>query len=153
MLTCHAHTRKHSTPMNTKPSAWLGRRFAAMLYDLFILIALWMATSALCIALTGGHMDVTHPPWWQQIALLAVSAAYFVCSWIRGGQTIGMRAWRLKLNTADGAPLRAAVALTRFFLASLSLLLLGIGFWWALLDSRKLTAHDRICDTQVCKLA
>lgn len=131
---------------------WLARRFGAMLYDLLILAALWMITAALCLGLTAGHMDVHNPPWWQRLALLIVSAGYFVLSWWRGGQTIGMRAWRLRLISLDATPVHPIRALLRFFLASLSLLLAGAGFWWAWFDRQKLTAHDRLCRTAIQRL-
>lgn len=129
--------------------AWLARRFGAMLYDLLILGALWMITAALCLGLTAGHMNVQDPPWWQRLALLTVTAGYFVLSWCRGGQTIGMRTWRLRLKSTDDAPIRPIRALLRFFLAGLSLALAGAGFWWAWFDGQKRTAHDRLCRTQV----
>lgn len=122
-----------------------------MLYDLLILAALWMITAALCL-LTAGHMDVHDPPWWQRLALLSVTAGYFVLSWWRGGQTIGMRTWRLRLKSTDDAPISPTRALLRFFLASLSLALAGAGFWWAWLDRQNLTAHDRLCNTTIERL-
>lgn len=131
---------------------WLVRRFGAMLYDLLILAALWMATGAICLALTGGQMDVHNPPWWQRLALLSVTLAYFLLSWCRGGQTIGMRAWRLQLRTLDAQSLDAAHALLRVVLAGLSLAMAGAGFWWAWFDRRGLTAHDRLCGTTILRL-
>lgn len=124
-----------------------------MVYDLLILAALWMLTGALSLAVTGGTMDVQHPPWWQRTALLAVTAGYFVLSWVRGGQTIGMRAWRLRVGTLDGATLGPGRALLRWFLASLSLACAGAGFWWALVDPQRQTVHDRLARTRVRKLA
>lgn len=120
-----------------------------MLYDLLILAALWMITAALCLGLTAGHMDIQHPPWWQRLALLSVTTGYFVLSWWRGGQTIGMRTWRLRLKSTDGMSISPARALLRFFMASLSLALAGAGFWWAWFDRQHLTAHDRLCRTTV----
>lgn len=130
----------------------LARRFGAMLYDLLILAALWMVTATICLGLTGGQMDVQHPPWWQRLALLAVSVGYFVLSWSRGGQTIGMRAWRLRLRTLDGGSVPVTRALVRTVLASLSLALAGAGFWWAWFDRRHLTVHDRLCETVVQRI-
>ncbi|MDN5923631.1 MAG: RDD family protein [Xanthomonadales bacterium] len=132
---------------------YLFRRFAAIVYDLLVLAALWMATAAVCLALTAGHMDVMHPPWWQRLALLAVSAGYFMLSWCRIGQTVGMRPWRIRVLREDGGNLRADQALARFVLASVSLLLLGAGFWWAWVDREQRTAHDRLCRTRVVLLS
>ena len=133
----------------------LWRRFAALIYDLFPLIALWMITVLLCLLALGGHYDPQHPHWASrlgvQFALLAVTAAYFVISWTRIGATIGMRAWKLKLLRDDGTKLGIAQALARFFLALLSLAIVGIGFWMAPFDSRRRTLHDRLCKTMMIR--
>lgn len=138
-----------ATPFGWPAPLW--RRFAAMVYDIFPLIALWMITALLCLLAIGGHYDPAHPQWVLrgelQLALLAVSAAYFVISWTRIGATIGMRAWRLKLLRENGEKVEVSRALARFFLALISLLLAGIGFWWSLFDAQKRTLHDRICKT------
>ena len=152
MLACPVSGRKSFIRMNSAPRPLLARRFGAMLYDLLVLAALWMVTAALCLAVTTGHMDVQHPPWWQRLALLAVTTAYFAWSWHRGGQTIGMRAWRLSLRDGHGGRVSIRLALVRVLLASLSLALAGAGFWWALLDHEHLTAHDRLCNTRMVLL-
>jgi uncharacterized RDD family membrane protein YckC len=135
----------------------LARRFGAMLYDLLILVALWMLTAAVALAAVHGRVDVAHPPLpWRlslQAALLVVTAAYFVLSWCRGGQTIGMRAWRLRLHRVDGGKLGAGRALARFILATLSLALAGAGFWWAWFDAEHRTAHDRLAGTVMLRIA
>lgn len=127
------------------------RRLAALVYDLFPLIALWMIVTLLYLLAIGGRYDPRHPHWafrlGLQLALLAAAAAYFVISWTRIGATIGMRAWKLKLLREDGGRLDARIAFARFFLALLSLAIAGIGFWWALFDARKRTLHDRVCRT------
>ena len=64
----------------------------------------------------------------NQGLVLAFSAAYFVISWTRGGQTIGMRAWRLRVVGADGLPVAWPRALLRFVIAAVSLAAFGIGF-------------------------
>ncbi|HEY3519707.1 MAG TPA: RDD family protein [Rhodanobacteraceae bacterium] len=134
----------------------LWRRLAALVYDVFPLIGLWMLTVFVCLFVAGRNYDPAHPQFlfrlWLQIALLVVTAAYFVISWTRIGATIGMRAWKLKLVCDDGAKLGAVRALARFFLALLSLAIAGIGFWWALFDAQKRTVHDRVCGTQMIRL-
>ncbi|MGA8277928.1 MAG: RDD family protein [Rhodanobacteraceae bacterium] len=133
-----------------RPAAlWL--RLAAAIYDLFPLIGLWMLTAALALAITRGTLDAHHPPLAYRLALLLVTAAYFVISWSRGGQTIGMRAWRLKLTTADGGSLSWPRALLRFGGAWMSLLALGIGFLWCLVDRDRRAWHDIVAHSRVVR--
>lgn len=135
-----------SDSMTATSSAPLWLRLTAAVYDLFPLIALWMLTIALSLLAVHGDVDVAHPPplfhLLQQLALLAVTAAYFVVSWARGGQTIGMRAWRLRVVAADGGPLPWSQALLRFAVALPSLLAFGLGFWWCLVDRDRRGWHD-----------
>ncbi len=137
------------------PPAPLWRRLAAMLYDLFPLIGLWMAVAALALALTQGREDVVHPSALYrhglQVALLGVTAAYFVVSWRRGGQTLGMRAWKLRVATTDGR-LGWGMALLRFGMAWVSLLALGAGFLWCLVDRERRAWHDLAAGTRVERL-
>ncbi|MGA9422521.1 MAG: RDD family protein [Rhodanobacteraceae bacterium] len=124
-----------------RPAAlWL--RLAAAIYDLFPLIGLWMLTAALSLAATRGALDAHHPPLAYRVALLLVTAAYFVISWSRGGQTIGMRAWRLKLTAADGGALPWPRALLRFGVALISLFAFVLGFVWCLIDRDRRAWHD-----------
>jgi uncharacterized RDD family membrane protein YckC len=129
---------------STPASLWL--RIAAGIYDLFPLLALWMATSGLALLAVHGDVDLAHPTLgWRLVlraALFAVTAAYFVVSWARGGQTIGMRAWRLRVVDGDGNALTWPRALLRFVVACVSLLALGGGFVWCLFDRRKRGWHD-----------
>ena len=85
-------------------------------------------------------------------ALLAVSAAYFVISWGRGGQTIGMRAWRLRVVGADGQRLPWSRALLRFAVALVSLAVFGLGFIWCLFDRQRRGWHDIAAHSCVVRL-
>jgi len=138
-------------------SAPLWRRMAALVYDVFPLVGLWMLTTFVYLYAAGRHYEPAHPGWGTrlglQVALLAITAAYFVISWARAGQTIGMRAWKLKLLREDGSKIGVLPALARFSLALLSLAIVGIGFWWALFDAQNRTLHDRICKTVMVRLS
>ena len=141
-------------PPATPAPLWL--RLAAAVYDLFPLIGLWMLTVGLAMLAVHGGVDVAHPsPLYRnglRAALLAVTAAYFVLSWVRGGQTIGMRAWRLRVVSADGAPLTWRRALARFLLALCSLAALGLGYVWCAIDARRRGWHDIACRSTVVRL-
>ncbi len=78
--------------------------------------------------------------WWHQLLLGLSIPAYYVISWMRLGQTIGMRAWRLRL--VSNKPLSISRCSARFLLSLLSLIPLGAGFLWALKGPDYLTWHD-----------
>src|SRR5690606_41442182 len=82
-----------------------------------------------------------------QVALLAVTAGYFVISWRRGGQTIGMRAWRIRIVATEGGALPWSRALLRFAVALVSLGALGLGF-----RSEEHTSELQSREKLVCRL-
>jgi len=129
---------------STPAPLWL--RLAAAVYDLFPLIALWMLTSGLALLIVNGGVDLAHPTTaWLiglRFALVLVTGIYFIISWVRGGQTIGMRAWRLRIVGEDGAALPWPRAVLRFAVACVSLGAFGLGFVWCLFDARKRGWHD-----------
>jgi uncharacterized RDD family membrane protein YckC len=139
--------------VNATPAP-LGLRVLAGLYDLLPLLGLWFAAGLLALALTGGALDphrFAHKLLVQGL-VLTLSAAYFVLSWTRGGQTIGMRAWRLRVVRTDGSRLSAPRALLRFTVAMISLAALGGGFWWALIDHHRRTWHDIVAATLMVRM-
>ncbi|MNV66805.1 RDD family protein [compost metagenome] len=73
-------------------------------------------------------------------------------SWRRGGQTLGMRPWRLRVVSLDGTVPTRRQLWRRYAVGSLSVLAAGLGFWWALLDRQRLTWHDRASGTRVARL-
>ena len=127
----------------------LWRRLGAMLYDGILLAALLMVATACLIipydllaARPYPHADLLYRTL-LQLYLLAVVAGFFVYFWTRGGQTLGMRSWRLRVVRDDGRPLDARDALRRFGWAILSLAPAGLGLWWCLIDRAHLAWHDR----------
>ena len=123
-----------------------GRRLASALYDLLMLAALVMVATFPFLAFFG---DSTHG--WRrhvlQFWVLAVCGAYFAWFWTRGGQTLPMKTWRIRVVRFDGAPLGLARALHRYVIAVLGLLALGMGFLWALVDRDRQFLHDRLAGT------
>ena len=139
---------------NTALPAKLHLRLLAGLYDLLPLLGLWFAAGLLALALTGGGLDphrYSHK-FLVQALVLTLTAAYFVLSWTRGGQTIGMRAWRLRVVAEDGSRLSTPRALLRFLVALVSLAALGGGFWWALIDQHRRTWHDIAATTLMVRM-
>lgn len=117
---------------------------AAIIYDLFPLAGIWFACGVLGVALNGGKAPEPSSigAWVQFALLLGASYAYFMISWRRGGQTLGMRAWRLRLVDSAGRPPKLSALSTRFALAPLSWLAAGLGMLWALVDAERRCWHD-----------
>lgn len=124
----------------------LARRFAALLYDTLLLVAVLMLASFLFLQIFG---DATHPPlrYLFQVYLLFFCSLYFVGFWLKGGQTLAMRTWRFRLVAAGGGSVTARQAILRFFLAPLGLAM----FWWALLDREGSFLHDRLAGTRLIR--
>jgi uncharacterized RDD family membrane protein YckC len=138
-------------------SAGLLRRLAAIFYDTLLVAALLMFVTWLLLPLTGGRPIAAESPHWWMLAyralLLASVVAYFGFFWTRGGQTLGMRAWRIRVVRNNGATLGWREAGVRLAAALLSALAAGLGYLWALVDREGLTWHDRLSRTRIVMTA
>lgn len=122
------------------------RHLAAIVYDALLLLAvLFFATLAL-LPLNGGRA-IEPANGLYSTYLVAVSYAYFAWFWTHGGQTLGMRAWRLRLLANRGTSITWTSSLVRFIGALLSWLAFGAGFLWSLFDPQRLTWHDHLSQT------
>jgi uncharacterized RDD family membrane protein YckC len=131
--------------------AGLFRRLAALLYDSLLLLALWFIATALLLPLTGGEAVSAHNPLLPAY-LLFIAFFFYGWFWMHGGQTLGMRSWRLQLRSLRAGPLSWWQVLLRFLVAIPSGTLFGAGYLWMLFDRRKLTWHDRYSETTVVQL-
>ena len=139
--------------------AGLARRLAAWLYDLLVVISLLMVTGFIYFGITvlmlnqgwvslGTHPDpaalVNAGPWYR-LCLFTVGFSFYCWFWRTSGQTIGMRAWRLRVQNTDGSRLRLAQCVIRAASA-----LLGLGNLWLVFNPRtKLALQDKIADCEM----
>ena len=117
-----------------------------MAYEALLLFAVAFFASWLFFFASGGR-DAT-AGWLRhglQLFILVVFAAYFLWCWLRGGQTLAMKAWRIRL--VDVTPRRA---LLRFVLAAV---LLPVSIPWALIDRDGQFLHDRLAGTRLVVLS
>lgn len=128
------------------------RRFAASLYELLSLFAIWLFLTALLIWIFG-VVDTPIKRLGMQFCLWGFTGAYFVLCWVTTGQTLATQAWKIKLVNERQQTLTVSQAFMRYVLASLSLLLLGAGFLWALIDRNRLFLHDRLLKTRLVHLS
>ena len=135
-----------------RTSAGLGRRAAAICYDLLLFAGLAMVLTLALVLVRGGEA-IPPESWWYEALLLASHFAFFGISWTRGGQTLGARAWKLRVTAMDGKDLNWRQAALRYLSAWLLMLPPGLGFIWAWSDPDGLCWHDRLSGTQVVKVS
>lgn len=121
---------------------------ACLLYELLTLIAIIFVGAGVYLWLFG---DATHglKRLLLQLFLWCVMGAYFVWCWLKSGQTLAMQAWKIKLLDKQNELLGLNQAMLRYVLASIGLMLCGVGFFWALLDKDRLFLHDRLLKCQL----
>jgi uncharacterized RDD family membrane protein YckC len=152
------------------------RRFFSMLYEATLLFAVAFIATWLFQFAAGGAV-VTG---WQRTALQfylgAVFAAYFLWCWLRGGQTLAMKAWKIRLVVPGKSRVPARTALVRLLLAAIfvgsfcaalaaafihrnpwiafvTLAFSGVGLGWALFDRDRQFLHDRLAGTRLVLVA
>ncbi len=158
-------------PAAALPGGFL-RRLAALAYDLLLLAAVLMVFTLAAVIVHGGTItpgSAVHALY--QLGLGALILLFFLWFWTHGGQTLGARAWRLRLVAAAGGPvgwgraaLRLAAGAATLVPAGLGAwwawrsgagvwwcwaLLAGLAYWWMLADPRRLCLHDRLSGTRL----
>lgn len=140
------------------PVAGLLRRLAALLYDAFLVAAIWMTLGFMMQFIVGpdtNHLvdgrvqtdPVTSPILFTAMVLSA--AGFYIWFWMRTGQTLGMLAWRIKAVSSDGSLMSFKQAVLRFVIAWPAFFTFGVGYLWLYLDNHGNAIHDILSGTQV----
>lgn len=150
----------------------IARRLACLAYEAVIAVAIAFFATSLFQFASGGGAASGGLRVALQAYLLAVLAAYFMWCWLRGGQTLAMKAWRIRLVAPGHERVPPAVALRRLVLAGLfvgafiggvvaaflqhsillsflTLALSGAGIGWAFFDREGQFLHDRLAGTRL----
>jgi uncharacterized RDD family membrane protein YckC len=159
------------------PPAGIARRYAALLYEALLLVALVFIAGFLLTPLvspgSASSGSLMLPSATGRIvsfvALFTLGAAFFVWSWSEGRRTLPMKTWRLALVTIEGAPLSRRTALLRYIAAwigpalavvayalvapsgfgALAWPLVAINWLAAIVDPERQFLHDRIAGTRI----
>ena len=137
----------------------LWRRLAAMAYDSVLVTAIWMVVAFIVLANFGidnartvdGDV-VTLDPLYKNVlfaAMIFSAWTFFAWFWTHSGQTLGMQAWRIRVQNAGGTPISMKQTVIRFAGALLSLLPAGLGYWMMLFNRDRKTLHDRLSGSEV----
>ncbi len=148
------------------PRAGFIRRLGAIIYDLLLAVAVYMVAGAIGFgiftALTASGLmqmngyehisdlinGVALYKGLYQLWIAVCVGLFYVLFWSYGGQTLGMRAWRLKVQHPNGQTLSMITATARLVWS-----LLGIGNLWILLNSDKLALQDMMTRSEVVVLS
>lgn len=105
------------------------RHIAIISYDLFLLLATYLVTTFIIVILNQGEAISQGNPFFLAF-LFMLSFFFYGWFWTHGGQTIGMRSWKVKLYSHSGTAITWQQALVRYLFAIAAWLPLGAGFWW-----------------------
>lgn len=149
-------TQRITVDISQARTPGLFRLLAAILYDSLLVVALLFLAMALVVI----PLDLFFG--WEKEDFVALGAQplfiaylcgvptfFFLWFWIRGGQTLGMRSWRIRAVRLDGGPLELRQAALRLCAALLSWAALGLGFLWVLVDRQHFSWHDRLSGTRL----
>jgi len=139
--------------------AGLFRRLFAIFYDSFLLLAILFIVSAIATFLNNEKAiepgDALYPIF--VILIFSLSYLYFAWFWIHGGQSLGMKTWRIQLQNYDpennsNRQIDWKIATIRIFSAIVSWSVFGLGFLWAFFDKKNRCWHDLISKTVLIDL-
>lgn len=130
----------------------LLRRLASWVYDLVLLFAIVLIGSLPAVWLNGGAIVPGSPLYLPYLLyLLLLVWGFYAWFWTHSGQTLGMKAWRVRLQKRGGGAADLRSVALRLLATPLSLLPAGAGYLWLLFDDG-LAWHDRLSGTELVTL-
>ncbi|WP_207819194.1 RDD family protein [Parashewanella curva] len=148
------------------PRASFLRRLGAMIYDSLLAVAIYMFAGAIgfgvfAVLVSTGVLNshgyeimsdsLHNVPVYKgvyQLWLAITVASFYAIFWSKGGQTLGMRAWRLKVQHPNGQRISLITAYARVIWS-----LLGIGNLFILINSDKRALQDAMTRSEVVELS
>lgn len=152
------HKQVIMTPSNTHPDSFpavgLLRRIMAIFYDLILLTAILFLATAIVNAINKGEAIDPNSPYifLLDLYLAGIIFFYFGWFWTHGGQTLGMKTWKIKLVSNDSQLINWKQVVIREITAVFSWLFLGLGFIWSIFDKDKCSWHDIMSNTRLIDL-
>lgn len=128
----------------TKPG--FLRHLAVLFYDGLLLVGVLFFATAILLPVNGGEAFSRQQIYFP-LYLFFVSFGFYGWFWTHGGQTLGLKAWKIKLLTNNLQSISWKQAFIRFLAAILSWAFFGLGFIWVLIDKNQRSWHDIISKT------
>ena len=130
---------------NTSTTNFLLRRTAAFLYDCLLLIALFFVITAIVVSLNDGEA-LQH--WSYKIVLLLIAFVFFDWFWRHGGQTLGMRAWRIRIESQNDEMLTFKQTMQRFLVGCAAF---GFTLVYMFFNPEGYALHDKLSKTKIVR--
>ena len=137
------------------PGAKAGfpRLLGSLFYDSLLTFSLLFALEGVLVTLNDGEA-LSSDEYWHFPLLLGACFSYFGWCWTHSGQTLGMRAWRIRVvHSTKITPLSWKGALMRFGASLLSWIPAGLGFFWVIFDKEGRSWHDRLSGSHLIRLS
>jgi len=128
----------------------LPRRLAIIIYDAVVVVSLLMLAALLAI-LTGFNEETAMKDPVYTLYLFSMWFLYLTWCWHKGGMTLGMRAWRVRIESESGNLPGWGQCLMRFVASFVSVSVAGLGFAWSLFDRERRTWHDLASRTRLVR--
>lgn len=126
------------------------RHIAIMVYDAAVVVSLLMLATVLAMFSGFGGRTAMRDPVFT-LYLLMIWYLYLSWCWHTGGMTIGMRAWRVRIEDTNGNRPGWSTTFVRFVISLVSAALLGTGFIWSLFDRQNRSWHDIASNTRLVR--
>jgi len=128
------------------------RYIAAIFYDLILVIAVLLFATAIFHFLNHGKVTISSSLIVFRLYLLCVSFIFYGWFWTHGGQTLGLRAWKLRLVNQKHADINWKQAFIRYITACASWLVFGLGVFWRLWQKDRMTWQDLCSKSYIISL-
>jgi len=140
----------------------LWRRLAAIVYDSIVITAIWIIVGFLVLSAFGIEQaqvvendTVVMDPWYRFTlfgSMLLSAYLFFAWFWTHSGQTLGMQAWKIRVQDESGHAISYWQSLQRFVLAPFCFFLLGAGYFFLYFNPQRQTLHDKLSRSLVVKI-
>jgi len=129
----------------------LLRVLAAIFYDFWLIAAIWLIGTMIDAFIRNALMNHVGDGNYLvlQVYLILSPWFFFAWFWMHGGQTLGMRSWRIKVVDLKGEPITKSASIKRYLASLLSWAILGLGFLWILFDKENRSWHDLLSNTRL----
>jgi len=131
--------------MQNSPSTinLLLRRLAAFVYDCFLLIAVYFVITAAVVPLNDGEA-IEH--WSYKVFLILVTFIFFDWFWRHGGQTLGMSAWRIRVEGIEDHQVTFKQSASRY---ALGFICFGFTLFYMFGNKAQQALHDKLSRTKI----